>query len=95
MTPAERPSEAANVLRLAYLTAQGKKTTAAPNAVAAPAPNVNAKAMRTLFSSSFVVLSVDMIIIIKIRLLRKGATVEDSLLRQTLGEPRIGKWRYL
>ena len=47
MTPAEKASEPASTRLEAILTSEGKKTTAAPSAVEAPAPNTRAKAMTT------------------------------------------------
>ena len=50
MTPAETPRAPARVRRDANLTSDGKKTTKAPSAVAAPAPITKAKATPTLGS---------------------------------------------
>ena len=58
MTPAENASDDANTSRLAILTSDGINTTAAPIAVANPAPITNPNANATFSSAS---LDVDMI----------------------------------
>jgi hypothetical protein len=55
ITPADRPNDAASTRREVSFTSDGKNTTDAPIAVAAPAPQTRAKAMPTLPSAVVVV----------------------------------------
>lgn len=55
MTPADSPSPAASTRFEASFTNDGTKTTAAPSAVAAPAPQTRAKATATFGLSTVMV----------------------------------------
>lgn len=58
MTPAEKPNEAPKTRREAIMTRLGKKTTAAPKPVEAPAPKTKQMATITFFSTILVVVVV-------------------------------------